>query len=157
MSKILDGYSVSGTFNLASGGWATPLYTLTANEVAAGASSLRPSFVPGQSRQTINIGPRTQMQWFNTSAFLNNPNQNYYGDVPRNSIQLPGTVAFNGSLSRTVSLGETRSIEFRLNANNALNMVEYSTVDTTLNSPTFGQVTRASGMRSLTYLARFRF
>jgi hypothetical protein len=36
-------------------------------------------------------------------------------------------------------------------------MVEYNTVDTTLNSPTFGQVTRAAGMRSITYLVRFRF
>jgi hypothetical protein len=56
-----------------------------------------------------------------------------------------------------VPLGETRSIEFRLNATNALNMVEYNSVDTTLNSPTFGQVTRAAGMRSFTYMARFRF
>jgi hypothetical protein len=156
-SKLLDGYSVSGNFTFASGGWATPLYSLTANEVAAGASSLRPSFAPGQSRQTVNNGPRKQSQWFNTAAFIDNANQNYYGDVPRNSIQLPGTATFNGSLSRTVPLGETRSIEFRLNATNALNMVEYNSVDTTLNSPTFGQVTRAAGMRSFTYMARFRF
>jgi hypothetical protein len=156
MSRVLDGYSVSGNFTLASGGWATPLYSGTANEIAAGASSLRPNFNAGQSRQTV-AGARTQTQWFNTGAFVNNPNQNYYGDTPRNSIELPGTIAFNGSLSRTVPLGETRSIEFRVNAVNALNMVEYSTVDTTLNSPTFGQVTRAAGMRSITYLARFRF
>jgi hypothetical protein len=35
--------------------------------------------------------------------------------------------------------------------------VQYSGVSTQINSPTFGQVTSAAGMRSFTYSARFRF
>jgi hypothetical protein len=80
-----------------------------------------------------------------------------YGNASRNSIELPGTVSINGSLSRTISLGETRSIELRLNANNALNTVQYSGVSTQINSPTYGQVTGVAGMRSFSYTARFRF
>jgi hypothetical protein len=154
MSKILDGYSVSGSYTFASGGWATPSYSLSANEIASGApSSLRPN---RNFTQPI-AGQGSHLQWFNTSAFIYDPNQNFYGNASRNSIQLPGTVAVNGSLSRTVSLGETRSIEFRLNASNVFNTVQYSRVDTTLNSQTYGQVTGVGGMRSLNYLARFRF
>ncbi len=80
-----------------------------------------------------------------------------YGNASRNSIELPGTVAISGSLSRTISFGETRSFEARLSANNALNTVQYSGVSTQINSPTYGQVTSAAGMRSFTYTARFRF
>jgi hypothetical protein len=152
-SHILDGFSVSGTFTFASGGWATPQYSLTAEEIAAGApSSLRPNRVAGQSI----TGPQNHLEWFNTAAF-STPLEGTYGNATRNSIELPGTVAVSGSLSRTVSFGGTRSLEFRVNANNALNTVQYSGVDTTLNSQTFGQVTSAAAMRSLSYNARFRF
>jgi hypothetical protein len=61
------------------------------------------------------------------------------------------------SLSRTVNLGETRSFEARLTAANALNTVQYSGIDTTVNSPTFGLVTNAASMRQITLLARYRF
>jgi len=153
-SKILDGYSISGNYTFATGGWTTPVYSLTPQEIAAGApSSLRPD---RDFSQPIR-GAGSHLQWFNTKAFTYNPNQTHYGNASRNSIELPGTVALNGSLSRTVPLGETRSIEFRLNATNAFNTVQYSGVDTTLNSQTYGQVTAAASMRSLNYMARFRF
>jgi hypothetical protein len=45
----------------------------------------------------------------------------------------------------------------RLNASNALNTVQYSSVDTTVNSPTYGQVLSAAGMRSFTYNLMYRF
>ena len=61
------------------------------------------------------------------------------------------------SLSRTVPLGETRSFEARVTANNVFNTVQYSGIDTTLNSQTFGQVTSTAAMRRLTVLARYRF
>ncbi len=168
MAKILDGYSISGNFTFGSGGFATPSYALTSQEIAAGApGSLRPNRVPGVPIQ--GVGSHTR--WFNTGAFAGlcsatpigqTPSpyclaDGTYGNASRNSIQLPGTVSINGSLSRTVSFGETRSLEVRLSANNALNTVQYSGVSTQLNSPTYGQVTSAASMRSFTYNARYRF
>ena len=152
-AKLLDGYSISGNYTFASGGWTTPVYSLTPQEIAAGApSSLRPDRDFTQPIQ----GAGSHLQWFNTSAFKKPP-AGQYGTASRNSIELPGTVSVNGSLSRTVPLGETRSIEFRLNATNMFNTVQYSGVDTVLNSQTYGQVNGVAGMRSLNYLARFRF
>ena len=159
MAKILDGYSISGNFAFASGGWATPTYALTPAEVKAGApSSLRPDRAPGTSIR----GPQTHLEWFNTAAFqpapldpLGNPE---YGNASRNCIEMPGTVSLSGSLSRTVSFGETRSLEARITANNALNTVQYSGIGTQINqATTYGFVTSAAGMRSLTYTMRFRF
>ena len=67
---------------------------------------------------------------------------NGFGTASRGSIEGPGIVAVDASLSRTVPLGETRSFEARVTANNVFNTVQYSGIDTTLNSQTFGQVTR---------------
>jgi hypothetical protein len=170
-SHALDGFNISGAFTFATGGYATPTYSLTAEEIAAGApSSLRPNRVPGVSTK----GAGSLRSWFNPAAFApacvvatpQNPNPvnspyclqaGQYGTASRNSIELPGTVSVSSSLSRTITLGETRSLEMRLNANNVFNTVQYSGVGTTVNSPTFGQVTSAAGMRSFTYNMRFRF
>jgi hypothetical protein len=167
-SKIMDGFNISGTFTFASGGWATPTFSGLPSEVATGFSTLRPNRVPGQSI----TGPGSEKEWFNTAAFDTSIPTNY-GNATRNSIELPGTVSVNGSLSRNVSLGETRSIELRITANNVLNTVQYSGVNTSIPAPcganggqtcstfasqnTFGQVTSAAQMRTLSYIARFRF
>jgi hypothetical protein len=174
MAKILDGYSISGNFTIASGSYATPQYSGTQQEIMEGAaSSLRPNRNPTQPIK----GAGSHVQWFNPAAFvgacptvpppppapqvLNPPpyclQPGMYGTASRNSIELPGTVSVSGSLSRTVSFGETRSFEARISANNVFNTVQYSGVSTQINSNTFGQVTGAAGMRSFTYTARYRF
>ena len=66
-------------------------------------------------------------------------------------------VSVNSVLSRTVQLGDTRSFEVRMQANNVFNTIQYQGIDTTLNSPTFGQVTSVASTRTLTFLARYRF
>jgi hypothetical protein len=172
MAKILDGYSISGNYTFASGGFTTPTYSGTSAEIAAGAgNSLRPNRVPG----VPITGAGMLKSWFNTAAFAgacivptpSNPNPvnspfclapGTYGNASRNSIELPGTVSINGSLSRTIPLGETRSIEARITASNALNTVQYSGVYTQVNQPqTFGQISGVAGMRSFVYVARYRF
>jgi hypothetical protein len=151
-AQILDGYSISGTFTSTTGGYASPQVTGTAAEVQVGANYLRANRVTGQSIK----GAGTRAEWFNTAAF-SVPAPGSYGTASRNSIELPGTLSLSGSLSRTVSFGGTRSFEARITANNALNTVQYAGVSTTINSPTFGQVTSAAPMRSFNYTARYRF
>ncbi|HZD77284.1 MAG TPA: hypothetical protein VE218_09780, partial [Acidobacteriaceae bacterium] len=64
---------------------------------------------------------------------------------------------FDASLSKTIRLGETRSLEFRGTADNALNTVQYAGVNTSLGSNTYGQVTSAAPQRTFVLLARFRY
>ena len=82
---------------------------------------------------------------------------NGFGTASRNSIEGPGTVSVNSSLSRTFGFGETRSLETRLTASNVFNTVQYSGINTTLNSATFGQVTSAAARRAVQVMARYRF
>jgi trimeric autotransporter adhesin len=151
-SKALDGFSLSGDFTFATGTYYTPHYVSTVAETATGSNnSLRPDRVFSQPI----AGAGTSLDWFNKAAFVTPANG--FGTASRGSIQGPGIVAVDASLSRTVALGETRSFEARVTANNVFNTVQYSGIDTTLNSQTFGQVTSTAAMRRLTVLARYRF
>jgi hypothetical protein len=164
-ARVLDGYSISGNFTFATGAYASPQISGTAAENQVGANYLRPNRVFSQPIK----GAGTRLSWFNTAAFVgacpaaNLPQPPFceapgtYGTASRNSIQLPGTVSISGSLSRTITFGGTRSFEARINASNALNTVQYSGVDTQVNSATFGQVLRAAGPRSFIYSAYYRF
>ncbi|HTZ58735.1 MAG TPA: TonB-dependent receptor [Acidobacteriaceae bacterium] len=153
LGHSLSGISVSGTFTFASGEPLTPHYEATVNEVARGTTaSQRPDRVPGVS---LTAGGGSLDNWFNKSAFA--APANVYGTASRYSIPGPGTVSVNASLSKTIRFNETRTFETRATASNVFNTVQYSGVDTTLGSGTYGQVTSAAGMRQFTFLARFRF
>jgi len=150
---LLSNISVSGTFNLASGTPLTPHYQATFADVARGsAGSLRPDRVPGVS---LTEGGGSLDNWFNKDAFADPTN--VYGTASRFSIPGPGTVSADASLSKTIRFSETRTFELRATADNVFNTVQYSTVDTTLGSASYGQVTGAAPMRQFSFVARFRY
>ena len=157
-SHILEGFSVSGSFNFATGTWLSPGFEPTSQSVECGnTSGLRPNL----TGQPVTAGGGHLREWFNTAAYSTPSNTpgycDYFGNAPRNSIEGPGTVTNNMSLSKTMDLGDTRSMEIRATINNVFNTVQYSGVNTTEGSPTFGEVTSAGAMRSFQFLARFRF
>lgn len=152
-SKALDGFSISGDYTFATGTYFTPQYNATIAETATGSNnSLRPN---RNFAQPIH-GANTVFSWFNPAAFTT-PAAGQFGNASRNSIEGPGTVSVNSSLSRTLQLGSTRTLEFRATASNVFNTVQYSGIDTTLNSQTFGQVTSTASQRQITMIARYRF
>jgi hypothetical protein len=160
-SHIMEGFSVSGSFTFATGTPLSPSYQAAEESVGLGtAGSLRPNRVPGQS---ITAGGGSLKEWFNTAAFVQPPKDSTtplypgFGNASRNSIPGPGTISNSMSLSKTVGMGETRSMEIRATASNVFNTVQYSGVDTNVDSPTFGQVVSVGTMRAFSFLARFRF
>jgi hypothetical protein len=54
-------------------------------------------------------------------------------------------------------MGDTRSLEFRATIGNVFNTVQYSGVNTTYGSPTFGQVSSTGQMRNFQFMSQFRF
>jgi hypothetical protein len=153
LAHTLSGISASGTFTINSGEALTPHYEATVEEVSRGTTaSLRPDRVPGVS---LTAGGGSLRNWFNKNAFATPAGT--YGTASRFSIPGPGTVSLNASLSKTVRFSETRTFEMRGTASNVLNTVQYSGIDTTLGSATYGQVTAAAGMRQFTFNARYRF
>jgi trimeric autotransporter adhesin len=156
LSHGLANVSFSGTFAFATGEPLTPRFVANSADVARGSTgSLRPNRVPGVS---LTAGGGTLDHWFNTAAFSSDfaPGQ-VYGTASRYSIPGPGTLTFDASLSKTIRLGEMRNLELRGTADNILNTVQYSGVDTSLGSNTYGQITSAAAMRTFVLMARFRF
>jgi len=158
-SHIMEGFSISGSFNFATGTPLTPSYQAAIADVSRGTTgTLRPDY--SASSVSPTAGASSLRKWFNPAAFAlpaTDAFGNAFGNVPRNSIAGPGTISNNMSLSKTLDLGEMRSWEFRAMANNVFNTVQYSGVDTYINSPTAGQVNSVAQMRSFQFTSRFRF
>jgi hypothetical protein len=148
-----DGFSVSGSFTFATGNYFTPTYSGNQAEASsANTFTLRPDRVFAAPIK----GAGTVKNWFNPSAFQA-PATGAYGTASQGSIEGPGTLLINASLSRTFALGETRSLEARVTASNPFNTVQYSRIDVVQNSPTFGSVQTAAQMRTIQVQARYRF
>ena len=151
-SKILDGFGFSGNFTFATGTYFTPQYQNTTAQLASGGTyTLRPDRV---FTQPI-AGPKTQNVFFNPAAFT--APANGFGTASRNSIEGPGTVSYDAALSRSFSFGGIKSFEARITAVNAFNTVHFSSIDTTINSATYGQVVGTAQQRQITLLGRYRF
>ena len=105
-SHILEGFSVSGSFKFATGGWLSPGFEPTSESVECGnAGALRPNL----TGQSVTAGGGSLRQWFNTAAYSPPSNHtgfcDYFGNAPRNSIEGPGTVSNNMALSKTMQSG----------------------------------------------------
>ncbi len=152
LSKALDGFILSSNSTFATGTYFTPEYTSSAAQQLAGGY-----YTPRPDRNFAQpiAGSGKLLNFFNKAAFM--APAGTYGTASRNSIEGPGTTNVSMSLSRLVSLGETRSFEARLTATNVFNTVQYSGINTTFNSANYGQVTSAASMRALAFQGRYRF
>ncbi len=161
IAHVVDGWQWSGSFTIGSGFYYTPRVLGGSVDISRGVSgSQRANVLPGVP---TSIDNPTTAEWFNTAAFCApgancvNPAGSSYGDAGRNIIEGPAQFTFNMSMSKTITIKESRALELRLQANNIFNTAYFSGINTTVNSFTFGQVTGVGNMRRVTMIARFRF
>jgi outer membrane receptor protein involved in Fe transport len=151
--KAFSGISWSGNVTAASGVPFSPRIFGSGADLNRGVTgAARPDLVAGQP---IALDHPTIQQWFNTAAFTRPTG--VFGDAGRNIIIGPGTLNFDMALSKTIQLREMQGLELRLGATNVFNHVHFASIDTTLGSPTFGQVIAAGAMRRTQLTARYRF
>ncbi len=151
-SGVFGGWSMSLVFTAQSG---TPLTVTvpTSTSVLQGSTgSLRANYlgVP------ISVSNPSISQFFNTAAFAV-PAVGTFGDEGRNMFFGPSTHQLNTVFIRDLRLGGARALTLQVSAVNLLNTAEWSSVNTTFGSPTFGQITSFRPSRALTINARFRF
>jgi hypothetical protein len=150
---ILGGWQWTTNFTLASG---TPFTARVTGAAANVAQGLNGTLRANYNGEPIQLDDPTMQQFFNTTAF-SIPPPGTYGTSARNMVIGPGTSATNMSLQKLIMLPGSRSITVRAQANNVFNTVRWGSIDTVVNSPTFGQVTSVRSMRSVTFSIRAGF
>ena len=153
LAQLFGGWSWSGTFVAQSGGPFTPRVTGNYVDVGSGVNgTLRADY----NGSDISISDPTTLRYFNTDAF-SIPAPGTFGNATRNLIIGPGSHNLNMNVSKNVTFARNRGVKIRVQATNVLNTVQFSSIDTSVNSPTFGQVTAVRPMRSVQLILRFRF
>ena len=61
------------------------------------------------------------------------------------------------AFTKLFPIKEGKTLELRVQTANIFNTPQFSTIDTTLNSPTYGRVISVGAMRTIQFTARFRF
>ncbi|HEX2456711.1 MAG TPA: TonB-dependent receptor [Vicinamibacterales bacterium] len=153
MSQIFGGWSWSGNLTAQSGSPFTARVVGNFLDVSNGVNgTLRADY----NGQPISISDPTIQRFFNTDAFTVPP-PGFFGSAARNTIIGPGYLNVNMALSKNFNFSRSRGMTIRVQASNIFNNVEFSTIDTVVNSPTFGEVIGVRPMRSIQLLTRFRF
>ena len=151
--QIFGGWMLNGNLAFSSGSRYTPRVTGAVGDVAGGVNgTLRANY----NGQPIAIDSPTVDRFFNTAAF-SVPIVGTYGNATRNMIVGPGSRTFNMSMMKNFTVRGTRGVSLRVQANNVLNEPIWGSIDTVVNSPTFGRVTSVRAMRSVQIILRMNF
>ncbi|MDP9268966.1 MAG: TonB-dependent receptor [Acidobacteriota bacterium] len=152
-ATLLGDWTLSGGATVGSGLPWTVRVLGNFGDVARGTNgTLRADYLGGP----LGVNDPTVLEWFNTAAFAV-PAPGTFGDSTRNMLTGPGTIAFDMSLGKTFAMKEGKTFDFRITANNVFNHPNDTTIDTIVNSPTFGQVIGIGSMRKAQLQARFNF
>jgi hypothetical protein len=151
--KAFGDWLLQSSFSFASGTPFTARVLGSYEDVAGGVNgTLRANY----NGEAIQIGDRSIRHWFNTAAF-SAPAAGSYGDAGRNTIIGPGSWLMSLVLSKNFPMRDSMGLEMRAEADNVLNHANYSGIDTTVNSPTYGQVTSVASMRKMILSMHYRF
>ncbi len=149
---LLGGWEFGTLLNIQTG---FPLTVVTGSDRSnIGAGFDRPNQVAGQNA-TIDNG--TLARYFNTDAFVAQP-LGTFGNVGRNTIISPGIVQWDASLLKHFRFAESKSLQFRFEAFNAANNMNWGNPDTNRGSANFGKITGTRGdMRQLQFGLKLLF
>ncbi len=135
-SAVLHGWALDGILHARTG---FPINVLDA-DYSTGlsfANAFRPDLVPGQSIWVTDPSAPGGRR-LNSEAFQSAPNL-VQGNLGRNSIAGLGMYGIDLALRRDFPFGERSSLQFRVEAFNALNHPDYADPVSFLSSPLFGQ------------------
>jgi len=142
--------TVTSLQNLNGGG--TPRCTLQA------LAKVVPSTTPGAIVTAADAGGNPT-QW--GLLVLQNPLPGVRGNLGRNVLRDLPVFRFDTSISKSLKLGESRTLQFRADVQNILNHPQPTAPSLTLNSANsanpFGQITSKAGGRSIQAQLRFAF
>ena len=153
---LLGGWQLNGILTLHSGQPFTPV--LPVDNSNTGQNSDRPNEVGDPFQSTATCQTRTPACWANAAAFVTPP-QYTFGTAGRNEVRGPGTEELDFAVAKNFPVtlfGEARRFEFRAEAFNIFNRVNFDNPTNTLNA-SFGRILTAEPSRQLQLGLRFVF
>jgi hypothetical protein len=165
---LLDGWQFSGDTAVVSGDWAgvntvtsTDNFDFTGSDIAA-----RPNVTGDPLCTSGNCDPTPGAggSYFNIAAF-SRPARGDIGNAPVTFFRLPKIVLSNMSIFKNFQLGGQRRIQFRWEAYNVFNQVNWSLINRQAQfnaagqqvNANFGQATEARAPRIMQAAIRFTF
>lgn len=103
-----------------------------------------------------NSGPRTAVEWFNTTAF-SLPGAFSFGNAPRNNVVGPGFVDLDVSLQKQWQLREAMDLQFRVNVYNFVNHPNFNLPGRIFGTSNFGVIPSAQDPREMQFALKFEF
>jgi hypothetical protein len=99
--------------------------------------------------------------WFDTTAFRP-VTERRFGTAPLNSMRGPGFVNFDMSVFRQFGLGQSRTLQFRLEIFNLTNTAHFANPQASVNASNFGVITSTAnsgreGIDERLFRVGFRF
>lgn len=98
----------------------------------------------------------TPERWFDTNAFRT-PAFGSFGNAGRNIVDGPGYANVNFSLLKNIGLTESVKLQFRAEAFNLFNRVNFDLPDNFVGSPSFGRVRSAQNPRHIQFGLKLLF
>jgi Carboxypeptidase regulatory-like domain/TonB dependent receptor len=163
-SRATRGWSLSGVTHFASGFPVTMINNGDNSLIGTNPNGVNNSSIdePDWNGASLHLSsnPRTNgNNYFDTSAFtINEPGTP--GTAKRRFFHGPGAENFDMALAKSLSITESKSLLFRVEAFNVFNHTQFngpSAVDGTWGSTTFGNVISAAPPRILQVAAKFNF
>ena len=148
---LAKGWQISGIGIFNSG---SPLFiNQDGDTLNVDSEEIRPNLVAGQD-PTLPSDQRTISRWFNTAAFARATTT--YGTSTRNPVVGPGRKVLDISVAKSFRLNAGQQLQFRAEAFNAFNWVNWGNPNGTLGNTNFGIISSAGAARemqlSLAYL-----
>jgi hypothetical protein len=165
-SRLTQGWSISGITRFASGLPVTLYNNTDSSLIGSIPNGINnngvdtPYYTPGNMR--VNTNPRNGAAAFNTALFATDmtPYLGQIGNAARRFFYGPGLENFDIALQKMTKLGETTSLQFRVEAFNVFNHAQFfgaSTINGNVSSMNFGQFVNAMPSRQVQFAVKFTF
>jgi hypothetical protein len=153
-NQALSGWGLNGILTLRSG---QPFTVLSGvDNSTSGINKDRADQVGNPYLSNSRSHAQKVKQYFNVGAFTANA-LGTYGDTQRNFLVGPGYADVDFSMSKIFRVTESQSLQFRAEAFNLANRVNFSNPNGTISSKTAGTITSANDPRILQLALKYLF
>jgi hypothetical protein len=147
--RLVKDWTLLDSINLGSGLPLTPVFA----QLCPGTG------IPCSVRADYTGAPlyKAPASYFLNPAAVSAPPAGQWGNTARNSMTGPPQLTMSASMARAFRVSDRLTLSLRLDANNPLNHVTVTQLNTTVTNPLFGLAAAVNGMRTVTTTLRATF